>query len=258
MIRPNHFKRALAECRMQYGLWCSLASNITAEIVAGAGYDWLLIDVEHSPNDLCLVLSQLQAMAPYNAEPIVRLPHGDMHLIKQYLDIGARSLLLPNVESAEAAAAIVAATRYPPQGVRGVSVAQRANRYGRVPGYLQSADQDICLVLQIESPKGVAAAADMVRIPGVDALFIGPSDLAANLGHLGNAGHPEVQAAIQSVQAVARAAKKPLGILAPAEADARRYIEGGCTMVGIGSDQGLLIQASDALLNRFRPPVTHA
>jgi 4-hydroxy-2-oxoheptanedioate aldolase len=252
MIKRNEFKTALAENRLQYGLWCSLASNITSELLAGSGYEWLTIDMEHSPYDMFSVLAQLQAIAPYAAEPLVRLPSSDPALIKQLLDIGARSLIFPNIETAEQAAAIVSATRYPPHGIRGVAGIQRANRYGRVPGYQQNADKDICLIMQIESPAGVAAAAEIAAVDGVDALFVGPSDLAATMGYIGRPSEAAVQAAIATVPAAARRAGKATGILAPVEAEARRYIEAGYTMVGIGTDQGLLARASDDLIKKFR------
>lgn len=252
MIPSNKLKQALAENRQQIGLWCSLANNVTAEIVAGSQFDWLLIDVEHSPNDLRSVMAQLQAMAPYPVEPIVRLPHADPILIKQYMDIGARSLLLPSVDSVEQAKNIVAATRYPAGGTRGVSISQRANRYGRVPNYHQNAERDICVVLQIESPAAVIAAEEIARLDGVDALFVGPSDLSTSMGYLIQPGIDEVQDAIVSVHAAARRAGKAVGILAPVEADARRYLELGYTMVGVGSDQGLLTSASDQLAKRFK------
>lgn len=252
MIPSNKLKQALAENRRQIGLWCSLASNITAEIVAGSGFDWLLIDVEHSPNDLRSVLAQLQAVAPYPVEPIVRLPHAEPILIKQYMDIGVRSLLLPNVGSAEEARNIVAATRYPMGGIRGVSLAQRANRYGRVQNYHAEAEQNICVVVQIESPAAVQAAEDIAAVDGVDALFVGPSDLSTNMGHLIQPQVDAVQQAIVSVHTAARKAGKAVGILAPAEADAQRYLQLGYTMVGVGSDQGLLIKASDQLASRFK------
>lgn len=252
MQTNNPFKRALAENRRQIGLWCSLASNVTAEVVAGAGFDWLLLDIEHSPNDLRSVLAQLQAVAPYPLEPIVRLPVADPVMIKQFLDIGARSLLLPNINSVEEARAMVAATRYPPHGMRGVSVSQRGNRYGRVPNYHQNAHLDICLVLQIESPDAVQAAEDIAAIDGVDALFVGPSDLSTNMGYLVQPNVEEVQQAILSVEAAARRQNKATGILAPVNADAQRYLEAGFTMVGVGSDQGLLASAADALAARFK------
>ncbi len=253
MIRKNELKRALAEKRAQFGLWCSLAGNVTAEIVAGSGYDWLAIDTEHSPNDLVTVFAQLQAVAAYPVEPLVRLQSRDRDLIKQFLDIGARSLILPSVESAEEAAAIVAAARYPMRGMRGVAGSTRANRWGRIRDYLQNTEQDMFLAMQIESPAGVAAAKDIAAVDGVDALFVGPSDLAATMGYLGRASEADVQAAIVSIHGACRGAGKAAGILAVVETDARRYLEGGYTMVGIGADQVLLARASDDLLKRFKP-----
>lgn len=252
MIQKNKFKQALASNSRQIGLWCALANNVTAEIAAGSGFDWLVIDVEHSPNDLRSVLVQLQAMAPYPVEPVVRLPFADPVLIKQYLDIGARSLLLPNVGSAEQAKSIVAATRYPPHGMRGVSIIQRANRYGRVADYHRDAANDICLVLQIESPEGVQAAADIAAVDGVDALFVGPSDLSASMGHFLRPDMPEIQDAMASILAAARSQNKATGILVASSTDADRYLEQGFTMVGVGSDQGLLVKACDQLALRFK------
>lgn len=253
MLQPNHFKTALAAHTLQLGLWCSLASNITTEILAGSGYDWLTIDTEHSPFDMFSVLSQLQAIAAYPVEALVRLPSADPALIKQFLDLGARSLVFPNIESAEQAAAIVVATRYPPHGMRGVAAVQRANRYGRVPGYAENAVKDICLIMQIESPAGVAAAEQIASVDGVDALFVGPNDLAATMGFLGRSSEASVQAAIIAVADATRRAGKGAGILGTVEADARRYIEAGYSMVGIGTDQGLLVRAADDLVKKFKP-----
>lgn len=252
MQSNNPFKIALAENRRQIGLWCSLASNVSAEVVAGAGFDWLLLDIEHSPNDLRSILAQLQAVAPYPVEPIVRLPVCDPVLIKQFLDLGARSLLLPNINSVEEARAAIAATRYPPHGMRGVSVASRANRYGRVRNYHENAHNDICMVLQIETPAAVQAAEAIAAIDGVDALFVGPSDLSTTMGHLVQPAVDEVQRAILSVHAAARRQNKAAGILAPVNADAQRYLDAGFTMVGVGSDQGLLVKAADDLAARFK------
>lgn len=251
-MKDNTLKQALAQNRRQIGLWSSLASNLTAEIIAGSGFDWILFDVEHSPNDLRTILMQLQAAAPWQVEPIVRPPHADPILIKQYLDIGVRSLLLPNINSAAEAQAMVAATRYPPLGMRGISVASRANHFGRIANYHQRADDQICLILQIESPAAVDAAEAIAATPGVDAIFVGPSDLSATMGHMLQPGMPVVQDAIVTALEAARRAGKAAGILAPVEADARRYLELGYTMVGVGSDQGLLVKASDALARKFK------
>ena len=177
-------------------MWSSLGSNIVAEVLAYAGYDWIVVDTEHAPSEPLEVLAQLQGLATGTAEPVVRVAWNDAVLMKRLLDIGARSLLVPFVQSAEEARAAVAATRYPPQGVRGVSVSHRANRFGRVRDYLQTAHQEICVLVQLETRAALDALEAIAAIEGVDGLFIGPSDLAADLGHLGNAAHPDVQAVI--------------------------------------------------------------
>ncbi len=252
-LNPNAFKHSLARGQVQIGLWSSLSSNYSAEIIAGSGYDWILLDMEHSPNDLRSVLSQLQAMAPYGAEPLVRLYRFDKDLLKLYLDMGVRGFVFANVESAEQAREIVAASRYPAQGgVRGVSGQHRGNRWGRVQGYAQHAHEDICLMLQVESLPGVQHTRAIAAVAGVDGIFVGPNDLAACLGHMGHSNHPDVQRVIRQVLQDILAVGKAPGILAVVEEDAHRYIEWGYTMVGIGSDQGLLIKASDNLVQRFR------
>lgn len=195
---------------------------------------------------------QLQVMAAYPLEALVRLPSTDKYLTRQLLDIGARSLIFPCIESAAEAAAIVEQTRYPMKGLRGVAGQQRANRYGRVPNYHRSAEGDIALVMQIESPAGVRAAAEIAAVDGVDALFVGPADLAATMDELGNPSAPAVQAAIASVQRAASSVGKAAAILAPAHVDARRYIETGFSMVGVGSDQGLLARGCDDLVAMFK------
>ncbi|MBL8648392.1 MAG: 4-hydroxy-2-oxoheptanedioate aldolase [Sphingosinicella sp.] len=249
----NAFKQALAEGRRQIGLWQALANPYTAEICAGAGFDWLLIDGEHGPNDLPLVLQQLQAVSASPTEAVVRLPWGDPVLIKQYLDIGARSLLIPMVESAAQAAGLAAACRYPPRGTRGVgSAVGRASRWNRAPHYLRDADQDICLLLQIESVEGLKACAEIARTDGVDGVFIGPSDLAAALGHLGNPGHPEVRSAIFSAIETICAAGKAAGLLAADEQLARKCLSAGASFVAVGTDVTILARGSEALARLFR------
>ncbi|MDI9332013.1 MAG: HpcH/HpaI aldolase/citrate lyase family protein [Alphaproteobacteria bacterium] len=252
-IKPNQFKQSLAQGQVQIGLWSSLSNNYSAEIVAGSGYDWILLDMEHSPNDLKSVLSQLQAIAPYHAEPLVRLYKFDKDLVKLYLDMGVRGFVFANVESADTAREIVASTRYPAQGgFRGVAGQQRGNRWGRMQGYAQHAHEELCLMLQVESLPGVEHAREIASVEGVDGIFVGPNDLAACMGHMGHSNHPVVQKAIREVLDAIIACRKAPGILAVLEEDAKRYIEWGYTMVGIGSDQGLLIKASDSLVQRFR------
>jgi 4-hydroxy-2-oxoheptanedioate aldolase len=248
----NAFKTAIAEGRPQIGLWQALASPYTCEICAGAGFDWLLIDAEHAPNDIPLVLAQLQAAGAYPVEPVVRLPVGDAVLIKQYLDIGARSLLVPMVESGAQADELVRATRYPPHGIRGVgSAIGRGSRWNRTPDYLATAHEGICLLLQVESRAALANISEIALTEGVDGVFIGPSDLSADMGHLGNPLHPEVQQAIEAGIAAVRAAGKPVGMLIADEGAARRYLELGASFVAVGTDVTILARGAEALAKRF-------
>jgi 4-hydroxy-2-oxoheptanedioate aldolase len=252
-MKPNPLKRALREGRPQIGLWSSLPAHETVEVLAGAGFDWLLLDSEHGPADLSSVHHQLQAMVGGTAVPVVRPPWNDAVLLKRYLDLGVQSFLIPMVQDADEARRAVAATRYPPQGIRGVSVANRANAFGRVKDYLSRANDEICLNVQIETRRAVAAIEGIAAVDGVDGLFIGPSDLAADLGHLGDSAHPEVRAAIDD--AISRIARtgKAAGILAPVEADARRWLGLGATFVAVGSDVGILARQGEALAARFKP-----
>lgn len=254
-LPANPFKHALRQGKLQIGLWVGLANAYTAEICAGAGFDWLLFDGEHAPNDVPLLLSQLQAAAPYPSHPVARLPIGDARLIKQYLDLGFASLLIPMVETPEQARDLVAATRYPPQGMRGVgSALARASRWNRISDYLPRANDEICLLLQIESLKGLENLDAMATLDGVDGVFIGPSDLAASMGHLGNPAHPDVQRVIE--EAIARILKhgKAAGILSASEPLNRRYIELGALFVAVGVDTTLLARATSELRDRYGPP----
>ena len=250
----NSFKQALAANHTLLGLWCSLASPIATEIVGDTGFDWVLLDTEHAPNDPAHILALLQAMRGAPAEPIVRPAANDPVLIKRLMDVGARTLLIPMVDDAQQARAAVAATRYPPAGIRGVASAPRASRYGRTAGYHAGAADEACVLVQLETRRALTQLEAIAAVEGIDGIFIGPSDLAADLGHLANAGHPDVQAAITDAFERARAAGKPAGILTPVEADAKRYLAMGFTFVAVGSDQGLLASSSTALLNRMRPP----
>lgn len=248
----NAFKQAIAAGRPQIGLWQALTSPYTTEICAGAGFDWLLIDAEHGPNDLPLVLAQLQAASGYPVESVVRLPIGDPVLIKQYLDIGARSLLIPMVESATQAEMLVRATRYPPHGVRGVgSAIGRASQWNRTPEYLHHASDEICLLVQVESVAGLQNLEAIAATEGIDGVFVGPSDLAAALGHLGNPSAQEVQSAIERAIASIRDAKKAAGILMADEHLARRYLDLGATFVAVGTDVTILARGVETLAHRF-------
>jgi len=248
---PNSFRQRLLAGDRLIGCWLSLSSAITTEVVGVAGFDWLLLDAEHAPNDVASLVPQLMALKDSASAPVVRPPANDTVAIKRLLDIGFHNFLIPFVDSAAQARDAVSATRYPPLGVRGVSVSQRSNRYGTVPDYFKVINDNISVAVQIESRAGVAAAADIAAVDGVDALFIGPSDLAAGYGHLGHPGHPEVQVAIAQVHAAAQAAGKATGILAPAEADARRYLAMGMRLVAVGSDLGVLRMSTQSLCDKF-------
>ncbi|WP_416912796.1 HpcH/HpaI aldolase family protein [Paracoccus sp. (in: a-proteobacteria)] len=251
--RENILKNTLLAGRPSLGLWCSLAGPLTTEIMAGAGAGWLLIDAEHSPNDLRSVVAQLQAAAAFPCEAAVRLPSDDASLIKQFMDGGARSLMIPNVRDADQARRIVAAMRYAPfGGIRGFSVGHRANQFGRIANYHATAQDRQLLAVQIECGTGLANAAEIAAVNGVDVLFVGPGDLSANLGAMGNPNADHVQNAIAAVLAAARMAGKAAGILATLKADADRYLADGFTMVAVGSDLGLLVRGSDALIASFR------
>jgi 4-hydroxy-2-oxoheptanedioate aldolase len=247
----NRFKTALAARQTQIGLWASFGDAYATEIVASAGFDWLVLDGEHGPNDLRSILGQLQAVGGYPAHPVVRLPSGDPVLIKQYLDIGAQTLLIPMVESGEQAKQLVAATRYPPSGIRGVAGA-RASRWGGVSGYLQDASDGICLLIQMESAAGLAHLDEMVSVEGVDGVFIGPWDLAASLGHLGNPFHPDVVSVIEKSIDTIVASGKAAGILMTDVALAHSYIARGVTFCAVGVDVLLLAQAARGLVGEFK------
>jgi 2-dehydro-3-deoxyglucarate aldolase len=248
---PNSFRADLRAGKTLIGCWCSLANPITTEVLGVAGFDWILLDGEHSPNDVITFIPQLMALKDSPSAPVVRPSWNNPVELKRLLDGGFYNFLIPFVESADEAARAVAATRYPPQGTRGVSVSQRSNRFGTVPGYFDGINEQICVMVQIESRKGIAAVAEIAAVDGVDGLFVGPSDLAAGLGYLGQFNHPEVQEAMAKVFAAAKAVGKPVGILAPVEADARRYMAQGATFVAVGSDLGVFRAGTQALRDRY-------
>ena len=255
----NGFKAALRGKHVQFGLWLGLADPYAAELCATAGFDWLLIDGEHGPNDLRTMLGSLQAIAPYPSHPVVRIPQGDVSLIKQVLEIGATTLLVPMVESAEQARELVRATRYPPAGIRGVgSGLARSSRWGRERDYLRTANERMCLLVQVETERGLACIDEIAQVDGVDGVFIGPADLAASLGHLGDAGHPDVQKAIAYAFDRIAAAQKASGILATEASLADSYVSMGARFVAVGVDATMLAQAARALIARFRPDDEHA
>jgi 4-hydroxy-2-oxoheptanedioate aldolase len=249
----NPFKQALAAGRTQIGLWCTLSSNYVLEAVAPAGFDWLLLDMEHSPNDLETLVGELQAVAQYPAShAVVRVPWNDLVTIKRVLDVGAQSLLIPMVNTADEARAAVAATRYPPLGNRGVAGTTRATRFGRVPGYAKSAHEQVCVLVQVETGQALDNLDAILAVEGVDGVFIGPADLHASLGYPGELRHPQVWPRIEDAVRRIRAAGRAPGFLSPTEADARRVLELGGQFVAVGSDGGLLAKAADALLAKYR------
>ena len=248
----NNFKHAIAAGTQQLGLWSSLSSNYTVEVIAGAGYDWILLDTEHSPNDLESVLIQLQVAAAYPTHPVVRVAWNDTVRIKRYLDIGAQTLLVPFVQNAQEARAAVAATRYPPHGVRGVAGSTRATRFGRVKDYARRAHDELCLLVQVETQQALENIEAICAIEGVDGLFIGPADLHASLGYAGETGNPAVVPMIEdAIRRIRKAGKAP-GVLTSAESEVRRYIQAGCLFTAVGSDAGLLARGAEQLLAKYR------
>jgi 4-hydroxy-2-oxoheptanedioate aldolase len=255
----NPFKQALANRQPQIGFWLSLADPYATEISAGAGFDWLLVDGEHAPNDLRSVLAQLQAIAAYPTHAVARLPMGHGHvgemLVKQYLDVGAQTLLVPMVDTPAQAAALVRAARYPQDdgggGIRGMAGA-RASRWGRYPQYAREANAQVCLLVQAETRTALDNLEAIAATDGVDGVFIGPADLSASMGHVGNAGHPEVQDAIEQAIATILGAGKAPGILATDESLARRYLDLGALFVAVGLDASILARQTSALAARFR------
>jgi 4-hydroxy-2-oxoheptanedioate aldolase len=252
-LPKNALKAALQRGEAQIGLWMGLANPYCAEICAGAGFDFVVIDGEHAPNDVRSILAQLQAVAPYPSHAVVRPMIGDANIIKQLLDIGAQTLVVPMVESAEQARVLVSAMRYPPAGIRGVgSALARAARWNRYKNYLDAADGEMCLFVQIETRKGLDNLEAIAAVDGVDGLLIGPADLSSSLGHRGNPGHPEVAAAIEGAGARIRKTGKAAGILTTNVELARRHLEIGFNFVAVGVDISLLVHAAEELARKFK------
>ncbi len=247
----NQFKKAIKSGKPQIGIWSSLCSHISAEVLADAGFDWVLLDTEHSPNELPMVQNQMDAMLAGTTEPIVRPAWNDTVLIKRYLDVGARTLLIPYVQNVEEAKRAVAATRYPPQGVRGVSGCTRANRYGRVKDYFKRVHEEMCVLVQVETLTAMKQIEQIAAVEGVDGVFIGPNDLAADMGHLGNWQHPEVWKVMEdAAKRITKAGKAP-GILV-GEADGQRCLDMGYLFVAVGSDLVMLARGTEALAAKFK------
>ncbi|MCA0257578.1 MAG: 4-hydroxy-2-oxoheptanedioate aldolase [Proteobacteria bacterium] len=249
----NPFKQALKEGRLQLGLWQGLTTPYAVEICAGAGYDWLLLDGEHAPSDIAMLSDQYQAAMHSKSHPVVRPPVGETWIIKKLLDVGFQTLLIPMVESRAQAEALVKATRYPPHGVRGVGAAMaRASDFSRIPDYLETANDEICLLVQVESRAGLAALDEIAALEGIDGIFIGPADLAADMGYLGRSGSEPVQAAIADAFTRIRAHGKAAGILTGDVSLARRYEKLGATFIAIGIDVMLLSAACEKQLADFQ------
>lgn len=247
----NQLKKALRAGQQQIGLWCTLSSPYGVELLAGSGFDWLLLDTEHSPSDVLNVLAQLQAVAPYPVSAVVRPAWNDPVLIKRYLDIGAQTLLIPYVQNAEEARQAVQSIRYPSGGMRGVSALTRASRFGRIPNYAKACGDELCLLVQIETQEALDNLEAIAAVDGVDGIFIGPGDLAANMGFLGEPGNPAVVAKIEDAIQRITACGKPAGILTGDEAFAQRCIALGTTFTAVGVDVGLLAKATTQLRQRF-------
>ena len=250
----NQFKRGLRSGHVQYGLWLGLPDTSVAEIAAAAGFDWLLIDHEHSPFELRDIMAHLQAVAPYPVAPVVRPVSHEPALLKKLLDIGVQSFLVPMVDSAEQARALARALRYPPEGDRGLGTSiSRAARWNQLPDYVHRANEEICLVVQAESVTAMANLEEILAVDGVDGVFIGPSDLAASMGYIGDAGHPDVAAAIDRALAQIAASGKHGGMFSLDPAKAAHYSQRGANFLAVGTDTTLLAGAARALAARFKP-----
>lgn len=251
-LPKNAFKAALRAGKPQIGLWASLASNYTAEIVAGAGFDWMLIDTEHSPADIETVLIQLQAASAYPTAALVRVPWNDMVTIKRYLDIGVQSILIPQVANATEARNAVAYTRFPPVGLRGVAGSTRATGFGRIKDYFKRAQEELCVLVQVESGAALGEIEAIAKVDGIDGIFIGPADLHASLGYTGEVAHADVLPKIDdAIVRIAKAGKAP-GILTGNEELARRWLKLGATFVAVGTDTSILARGADALAAKFK------
>ncbi|MCF6322394.1 MAG: HpcH/HpaI aldolase/citrate lyase family protein [Rhizobiaceae bacterium] len=251
-LPPNKFKRGLAKGELQIGLWSSLCSPITSELIGYSGFDWIVLDMEHSPNDVPMILAQLQAMAAGGTSVVVRPAWNDMVMIKRVLDIGAQTIILPYVQNAEEARKAVEYVRYPQAGVRGAAGGTRASAYGRIKDYMQKVDEETCILVQVETIDAIGQLEDIAKVDGIDGIFVGPSDLSASMGHLGNAAHSDVQSVIKQAAITMANCGIPSGILGVQEEAARQYIEWGYKFVAVGNDTVVLANAADSLCRRFK------
>ncbi|MDZ7920524.1 4-hydroxy-2-oxoheptanedioate aldolase [Rhodoferax sp.] len=253
----NTFKQALYAGQQLIGCWVGFAHANVAEALAGCGFDWLLLDGEHAPNDPRTVLDQLRAVAAYPVQAVVRPVVGDVALVKQYLDVGAQTLLIPMVDTPEHAVLMVGATRYAPEGIRGMGAAlARASRWNQIPDYIHHANGQMCLLVQAETTLAIRNLASIAAVDGVDGVFFGPADLSASMGYRGQANHPEVQKAILDGIATVRSAGKAAGILMADKAQAQTYLDAGAQFVAVGVDTTLLVRAASDLAAHFKPTGT--
>jgi 4-hydroxy-2-oxoheptanedioate aldolase len=251
-LKQNKFKRGLKTTTPQIGLWMSLTSSVATEVAAGAGFDWLLIDMEHSANDISEVVQHLRAAEGGTAEPIVRPPWNEPVLVKRLLDQGVTSFLFPFVQSAEEARRAVEATRYPPKGIRGMAGTVRANRWGRVPDYVNRAEAEICVLVQVETRKAVSVVEEIAGVDGVDGVFIGPADLSADFGRHNKWAEPDVWNVILDTGRRIKAAGKSAGFLSGAEKECRGVLEAGFGFVAVGADTGILARQTEALVRMYK------
>lgn len=252
-LPENPFKRALHAGTQQIGLWCAVPSNYVSEILAGAGFDWLVLDTEHAPNELPNVFNQLQSMVGYATQPVVRVPWNDAVTLKRFLDIGTQSFLIPMVQDAEEARAAVAATRYPPDGIRGYAVASRATRFGRIGDYFTRYADEMCVLVQVETMEALEKVEEIAAVPGVDGIFIGPGDLSASMGLLHQPTHPKVVEAIEDGLKRITAAGNRGGVLVVGdEALARRYMAAGSVFTAVGVEAALFARSADALAKQYK------
>lgn len=252
----NPFKAALREGRMQIGCWSSFADPFALEMLATAEFDWVVIDGEHAPNDLQTISAQIAVLEGQQSHAVVRIPTGTDWLIKQVLDAGAQTVLVPMVETAEEAAALARAMRYPPEGIRGAGAAgARASRFGAIEDYVQTANDEVCLLVQVETRKGMENLDEILAVEGVDGVFIGPADLAADMGHPGASGAPEVQAAIEDMLGRIAASGKAAGILGTSDEAARLYHGWGAQFLAVAVDVGVFASAMRALSAKWRERV---
>lgn len=252
-LPENPFKRAIHAGTQQIGLWCAVPSNYVSEILAGAGFDWLVLDTEHAPNELPNVFNQLQSMVGYATQPVVRVPWNDAVTLKRFLDIGTQSFLIPMVQDAEEARAAVAATRYPPDGIRGYAVASRATRFGRIGDYFTRYADEMCVLVQVETMEALEKVEEIAAVPGVDGIFIGPGDLSASMGLLHQPTHPKVVEAIEDGLKRITAAGNRGGVLVVGdEALARRYMAAGSVFTAVGVDAALFARSADALAKQYK------